>query len=362
MINFAVTLRQNIFNNKFTTIVRTVAAVALGCTSAWGIATTPAIAVGFTVTSLSIGSLAEGSVSTINGITYLNQTLPINSLSANSVNWIPSGASIPIVTLRRGGYAPTDNFGNFNNRQVLWAERFPGDLETTVRIPIQTTTQAALSQNNILLGTDNLFVNTGFVNGIQTDIERADFTISGGVETSANQAIAILERGPNTAHDPFQIAPILSIDSAGNPTSYGDLLSIPIGWGQTNLRPGGAPNNNLDYTVLTNSSGTFTNVQTDQSQQVGGLLIPLSELSPTPTTIYGYSLFSPDVNDSGNPANLLDWTNAAVFPQDTPNTVGGIDLVAANLGVLKAVPEPSSIAEVLLFGVSIAAWKLKKKG
>lgn len=90
-------------------------------------------------------------------------------------------------------------------------------------------------------------------------------------------------------------------------------------------------------TAITNSAGAFSNVLS-VTQKFGSLLIPLSELATTGSKIYGYSLFSLDVNDRGNPINLLDWTNASVFPQDTPNTVGGIDLAATNIGVVKAVP------------------------
>ncbi|MCF2148884.1 hypothetical protein IQ276_021140 [Desmonostoc muscorum LEGE 12446] len=352
---------NNIFSHKFNTLVRTVAVVSIGFATTWGVAMDSAKAVGFTVDSVTLGSLTDGSDSTVNGVTYLNQSLPITGLSANSTNWTPDIFASPVITLRRGGYAATDNFGNFNNRQIAWGERLPGDPDSIVRIPQPTNTQAVLSQNNILQGSDNVFVNTGYINGIQTDIERVDFVFNTEVETSDKQAITIFDRGLNTAHDSFQIAPILSVDSAGNPTIYGSLISIAAGWGQTNLRPGGAADNNVNSTVLTDSTGAFGNVLS-VTQQVGGLLIPLSELATTGSKIYGYSLFSPDVNDGGNPINLLDWTNASVFPQDTPNSVGGIDLVATNLGVVKAVPEPSFVAGVLLFSTFVIAGKLKNRG
>lgn len=347
---------KNLFRHKFRAIAQTVGVVTIGFSSVWGVATTPARAAGFDITSTTLGPLEQGAVTTVNGITYLNQSLPITGLTANT-NWIPGDPAV--VTLRRGGYAATDNSGNFNNRQPITAERLPGDPETTVRILPPMTTGTVLSQNNLLLGADNVFVNSGY-DGNQSDIERVDFVISQGVETSPDRAIAVFDLGLSTNHDPFQVAPILSIDSDGNPTSYGSLLSIPMGWGQTNLRPGGDISNNLNHTVLANNSDTFSNLHS-VTQQVGGLLIPLSELSATPSTIYGYSLFAPDVNDGGNPASLLTWTNSTVFPQNTPNNVGGIDLMAANLGVLEAVPEPSSVCGVLLFGISIAAWQLKKK-
>lgn len=319
-----------------------------------------AASIGFDITSVRLGTPTAGAVSTVNGITYLNQTIPVTGFSANGVQWESGTSSLFEVTVRRSGSAPTDNFGNYNNREVITGERLPGDPPTTLRIPEPTTAQAALAANNILEVVDNVFVNTGYINGIQTDIERVDFVTPSGVNTSSDRAVTVLERGLNTVHDPFQIAPILSIDNAGNPTSYGNLISVPIGWGQTNLRPGGAANNNADYTIVTNSTGPFSNVLS-VSQQIGGFLIPLSNLAAPGTTIYGYSLFAPDVNDSGNPANLLDWKNSAVFPTNTPNAVGGIDLVAINIGPVKAVPEPSGILGTLAFGAIGAGYLLKRQ-
>ncbi len=93
--------------------------------------------------------------------------------------------------------------------------------------------------------------------------------------------------------------------------------------------------------------------------QIGSILIPLSNLATPYTTIYGYSLFAPDVNDNGNPANLIDWKNASIFPLDTSNAVGGIDLVAANVGVAKAVPEPGMLLGTLVAGGLLVVVKRK---
>lgn len=312
----------------------------------------------YDVTAVRYGSLADNADSTVNGVTYLNQSLPVKSVTANSLDWSIGSYPQPVVTLRRGGYAPADNFGNYNNRQMPSSERLVGDPETTVRAPQPTTDEVVLSQNNVFTAVDNVFVNTGYINGIQTDIERADFIFDGGLKTSPRSAVAIFDRGLSTVHDPFQIAPILSIDSAGNPTNYGSLISIPVGWGQSNLRPGGSANDNLPYTVLTNSSGAFGNVLS-VNQQIGGLLIPLSELSVA-SKIYGFSLFAPDVNDAGNPANLLDWKNASYFPQNTPNAIGGIDLVSGSGQIVTVVPEPSTIFGILAVGSLLAALKWKR--
>lgn len=76
------------------------------------------------------------------------------------------------------------------------------------------------------------------------------------------------------------------------------------------------------------------------------------------TQLFGYSLFGLDVTDRGNPSNLLNWTNASFFPHNTRETVtqgaNGIDLLAANVGVVQTIPESSkSCLSLVLLG---AAW------
>lgn len=316
----------------------------------------------YDVTGVQYGSLKDGADSTINGVTYLNQSLPVTGVVANSLDWAIGSYPQPVVTLRRGGYAPADNFGNYNNRELILSEGVPGQPSTTVRTSLPTTAQALLNQNNILQGAENLFVNagnTGAIQELQTDIERADFVFQSGLITSPILAAVFFDRGLLAAHDGFKIAPILSIDSAGNPTSYGSLISIAGGWGSTNLRPGGGANDLLPYPELTNSTGEFR-VVNSVNQQVGGLLLPLSLFSDTSATIYGYSLLAPDVTDGGNSANLLDWKNATYFPQNTPNAVGGLDLLSGS-GQIAAVPEPTTVLGSLVMGSMLAVLKRKRK-
>ncbi|RCJ18014.1 hypothetical protein A6770_33255 [Nostoc minutum NIES-26] len=160
-------LNTKIFNNQLKTFVYTVAVASGGFAATWGVVTSPAMAVGFTVDSITFGSLVDGPDSTVNGVTYLNQSLPIAGLTANSTNWTTDIYPPTVISIRRGGYPATDDFGNFNNRQVVWGERLPGDPEQIVRIPQPTTAQASLSQNNIFEGADNIFVNSGYINGLK---------------------------------------------------------------------------------------------------------------------------------------------------------------------------------------------------
>ncbi|MDX2232186.1 MAG: PEP-CTERM sorting domain-containing protein [Leptolyngbyaceae cyanobacterium bins.349] len=352
------------FPNKFPQVTLTKTALVTGILlSSLPFATAAATAatLAYDVTGVEYGPLTDGTDTTVNGVTYLNQSLPIKAVTANSLVWELGSFPQPVVTLRRGGYAPADNFGNYSDRQLVLSEGILGQ-PTTVRTSLPTTTQALLNQNNILQGAENLFVNAGLPAGplqeLQTDVERADFVFQSGITISPILATVFFDRGLVGAHDGFKIAPILSVDAAGNPTHYGSLLSIATGWGTPNLRPGGGADNLLPYPELTNSTGDFRIVNT-VTQKVGGILLPFSLFSDTPTTIYGYSLFAPDVTDGGNPANLLDWKNSTYFPQATPNAIGGLDLLAGS-GQVAAVPEPTTVLGFLVGGSLLAALKRKK--
>ena len=352
------------FNRTFSTPLNQVAFFTGILLSSVISATSTATAATLTydITAIEYGSLIDGTDTMVNGVTYLNQSLPVRTVTANSTTWEIGSFPQPVVTLRRGGYAPADNFGNYSNRQLVLSEGISGQ-PTTVRTSQPITVQTLLSQNNILQGAENLFVNAGLPVGplqeLQTDVERADFVFPAGITISPILATVFFDRGLVSAHDGFKIAPILSLDAAGNPTRYGSLVSIATGWGTPNLRPGGAADNFLPYPELTNSTGEFRIVNT-VNQKVGGIVLPLTVFSDAPTTIYGYSLFAPDVTDGGNSANLLDWKNAAYFPQATANAIGGLDLLAGS-GQVAAVPEPATVLGSLAAGSLLAAWKRRKR-
>jgi PEP-CTERM motif len=53
---------------------------------------------------------------------------------------------------------------------------------------------------------------------------------------------------------------------------------------------------------------------------------------------------------------LLDWKNAAVYPQNTPNNIGGIDIKSGSGFIVKAVPEPSSIPALIIIGLGLFSY------
>ena len=234
------------------------------------------------------------------------------------------------------------------------------------------TDEAMLNLNNILMGNDQLFMNVGICAGAPpppdpgtpdcpsgasspntvVTIEREDFILEKSVNAVKSRGFAVFEQGlaaggPITArgHDGFAIAAITGVDRIGNPTSYGPIHTIVRGtWGLTPVVEAGPPYQFLGNSaqLVGSTSGNprlpinpFVQVGTDQS--VGGILIRADELVDNPSTkIFGYSLFATDVTCT--PETLVDISDPC-FPKNTPGGagggIGGLDLMAANLGALK---------------------------
>ena len=86
----------------------------------------------------------------------------------------------------------------------------------------------AFSQNNLLVGTDNIFSNQGNGNGNNNNIERVDALISGGIVIADAQTYGfpILERGTYGVHDAFKVAVITGIDASGNQSAHSKVVSV----------------------------------------------------------------------------------------------------------------------------------------
>ncbi len=339
---------------KYLAIMGTLAA-STGAALAFLVQAVPAQAASV-ITSVTTGTFTDGANSTVNGITYLNQSLSIQQIQTGATGWNTNGFSTTL-TLRRSGA------GAAPGREVVWEERPTSSPVTTLRGPAPTTTQAALASNNLFVGTDNLFANSGNTSGNQSDVERADFVASSGLLVDSLKAVTVFERGATNAHDGFKIAAITGIDGSGNPTGFGTVVQIAQGWGTSALRvstqnPAPNPSPNPNYTVLNNSSGGYSNTGDLSGQNIGGILITLNELATVGTTIYGYSLFGSDSASAGC-GNLTSLSNTTCYPQNSLEANGGIDLLAANVGIVQAVPEPLNVmGAVMVVGLGIG---LKRK-
>lgn len=223
------------------------------------------------------------------------------------------------------------------NNQVIWYQGSVSGTNITLAGSRYDSLAAVLKSNDIYAGVDNLFVNRRGGNGDMVRTERLDVIFSNGITTSPSKAFAVFDRGETNAHDRFKIAAITSIDADGNPTGYGDLISVQKGWGQTSVL-----GSTMSNVVFRNSPGNsdLTSPAAIVPQPVGGILIPLSDLAGPGVTIYGYSLFAYDVTGTG--AELLDWTK---YSTTTNNNYGGLDLLGfTGLLDLNPIPEPAALS------------------
>ncbi len=314
-------------------------------------------------TTMSNDSLAVTQITDMNGNQYVvtgsasTEILRTDSTSTGEVNqtsaWYMGNAACS------SGALPTDLYGTYKSGN-------PASL---------------LVGNNLLEGSDNLFVNSS--NALaEGNVERIDFLYNGTVGTASTNSLAIgvFDRGVG---DSFSVAIITGVDKNGNPTSYGgfitvsenaftggDLLTVANAGTTIMNSTNGEP---TDYLVRYDSStslatGNVTDDSEALNQNIQGVVFTLASLGiASGTTIYGYSLMGGDVTPGTNLSSLTNTSNTAVYHTDTSDQNGdfnGLDPVAVN-GVmfsLKPVPEPSTYAEVLLAGaLGLYGWRRARK-
>jgi hypothetical protein len=175
------------------------------------------------------------------------------------------------------------------------------------------------------IGIDNVFQNATTTNN--NNIERMDVVMySGGVAATDNTkaGFVVFDRGTSGGHDPFYIAAIQSLDASGNPSAYYSAVSV------TSANYGSNVGGNVNYLIMRKNPGDagLLMMNNNNSQNRDGVLIRFSDLGvPNNATIYGYSLFGPDVNVS-SAANLVNYASSANFPNTTDLSGGGLDPVA----------------------------------
>ncbi|MCU0792431.1 MAG: hypothetical protein MUE42_06185 [Opitutaceae bacterium] len=297
------------------------------------------ITAGTTVTTDAPDSTHEGSL-------HRNTRVALSTFTAGGETYRVTGMADRVFVRR--------NAVSANQSHVWYATESSGGNRIGAYAP---TFGEALLANDFTRGVQNLFGN-GVTAGAVGNVERVDLVVTAGFAASASLAIPVFDFGAPTSHESFKIALITGIDGAGNPTAYSSLTGTPAGWGQTNL-----------YTHSTfaiqryNAGDTTTSrytVFTGASQGPGGIAFRLSDFNVAAgTTVYGYSLFGYDVTDGGNPANLVNWTDAARFPTNTPDgegQAGGFDFASVNGVFFSAVPEPASfgLAALLALAASTA--------
>lgn len=193
----------------------------------------------------------------------------------------------------------------------------------------------AFAQNNLLIGTDNMFSNTGNGNGNNNEIERVDVMIGAGytIPDVNKYGFPILERGVYGAHDAFKIAVILSIDATGTPTSYSKVVSVTSANYNNTSSANPVPDGTYNYFLFRRNGNSALQInQHITDQGIGGVAFRFADFGLTNgTKIYGYSIMANDFNSTAG-ADVLDYSNTSHFPTNTNETIGGLDLLAV-LGI-----------------------------
>ncbi|NUN63462.1 hypothetical protein HCU40_01585 [Pseudanabaena biceps] len=335
----------------------------------FGFSSSGAMAIGIAISGITTTTTFNGTdtqVTNVNGATsepnsdfsnsnsytvnFAEEVRAITSITTSDGTYGPVGIPLNVVVKRNG--SPANNI--FYSPGTASGTTSGSTISVKSGNALSLTQEQILTQNNINLGSDNVFTNfaSGGLrnNNNNNNIERIDFISSTGFSASIFQAFSIIERG---AGDAFRIAAITELN-AGNPSNYGALVDVTSGYNS-------APTLGLSSTYVVFRNGQpSANIST--SQDLRGILIkPVADLGVTAGgTIYGFSLFAPDTTGSGT--QLADVTNTTFFPANTSDGNGGIDLLAGNVGVV-AVPfdfEPQ-FGLIVLGGAWFVRRQLRKK-
>ena len=263
--------------------------------------------------------------------------LSVNGYIAGNATYVVKNNIITSVVMRR-----VNNASATGIRDILFfaGNRNPGigtsgQTNTAFTLNLSATytpdMSTAFFQNNLLIGTDNIFSNQGNGNGNNNNIERVDVMISNGfkVPDAQKYSFPILERGVYGQHDPFKVAVITALDASGNPSAYTNVISVTTAnYNNANAQNPVADGTYNYFLFRRDGSNALEINQHISNQGIGGVTLRFSDFGITNgTKIYGYSILANDFN-SASGSDVVDYTNSAHFPTNTSESVGGLDLLA----------------------------------
>ncbi len=271
------------------------------------------------------------------GVAPNNQIQNVTGFTASGISYSYASYFPGIVKIRR-----VDNIDNSGNFTLAWSEGILENGGNTIimNAAYETDMEDYFGSRTYNKGTDNLFDN---ISTNSNNIERLDWIYAPGFSSSSTSqfGFAVFERGNLGQHDAFKIAAITGLDGSGNPNQYSQIVSV------STSDYGDISSSSVTYNILKGAVAGPLLVSGGNDQERGAVLTSLTDLGiATGQTIYGYSLFADDLPVSATPADLVDFTNPAFFPNNTQNE-GGIDLIA-----ITGVYVESSILAVKLLSFS----------
>jgi hypothetical protein len=297
----------------------------------------------YTALPSSIGTFS-GCASTTYTYTFSNGSsnqYKLYSFNANGSTYFVAPGAAAAVKLRR-----VNNAKVTGARSIVYMEATassttacPSLAVLNFKTPYVDVMENVLAGGILNQGTDNLFTNASNGDGNNNNIERVDVIFSSGLNTAnpGKAGFTILDRGTNYNHDPFRIAAITSLDAAGNPAGFGAVKVCSGGNGSANGSWGhpSMANGNKQfgaYVLRKDASDAHLRVSSVVNQEIGGVFFSFADLGITPgQALYGYALLGPDGIVSPTSTQLLNLTDATVYPTNTTESSGGgLDLVAVN--------------------------------
>ncbi|MDO6430644.1 hypothetical protein Q4E93_08600 [Flavitalea sp. BT771] len=286
----------------------------------------------------------SGCSSTLYTYTFSNGSsnqYKLYSFNANGSTYFVAPGAAAAVKLRRVNNARVTGTRNivYMESTASSATACPSPGVLNFKPPYVDVMENVLTAGILNEGTDNLFTNASNGDDNNNNIERVDVIFSSGLNTAYPEkaGFTILDRGANYNHDPFRIAAITSLDASGNPASFGAVRICTGGNGSTNGSWGHPTTANGNkqfaaYVLRKDASDAHLRVSSVVNQEIGGVFFSFADLGITAgQTLYGYALLGPDGITSPTSAQLLNLTDATVYPTNTTESAGGgLDLVAVN--------------------------------
>ncbi|WP_413166581.1 Ig-like domain-containing protein [Capilliphycus salinus ALCB114379] len=226
-----------------------------------------------------------------------------------------------------------DNQQAKGNREIIWYQKADGSNNTTINLAPdialasgdQDPMEVALFDDLINRGTDNIFTNNGNRQLNNNNIERVDYINRDGLPVPQADldgiGFVIMERGGN---DQVQIAAITALDENGNPSEFGELITVQNNdWGKSEIE--------YNIAVLRRDPGeNEIALTTPERQVIAGIFVSYEDLlgeNSVGDKFFGYALFPTDIDPQRakeDPNYLVNWRE---FPDDTQENDGGLDLV-----------------------------------
>lgn len=311
------------------------------------------------VTGITYGTYYNNSNVTVNEVRYGNEGAPVNTISTNTGSFRFDGPVADNVYFRRVG-ATNNNSTAFYQYSSYSSGSSGADARVYSTGDSSPTLGEVMLSSDLTQGLRNPFANANASSSLLSNIERMDFSLSGGYTVTGQEVLVFfdLENAGNFG-DGFRIAAYTAVDGSNIPTTYantgtlvapdsfGSPIANPLGGNATYLRSSTTAGDNLNATqsiaTLDTNAGGFSELY------LVGIALTFADLGISAgTTIYGYSLMAGDVNAT-TAASLVNWSNTSVYYNNTDAaTWGNIDFMGFGAKIANPVPEPSTYGAILI--------------